>query len=87
MPQFAYPARSFFQAAPGYPWAFTIDGISHLWWHAFPRNHVLAEIFADLSAVIMKIKSDSARRPGLWEDAQFARIWVQPLVYRLIDCE
>lgn len=86
MPQFAYPTTSFIRDAPEYPWPFAIDGISRLWSDAFPQNLVLAEIFTDFSAVIMRIKSDSARRV-LWEDAQFARIWVEPLVRRLIDCE
>src|SRR4051812_29328568 len=68
------------------PCSFPVAGLSASWPTVFPQNFALGEIFGDLSTVIMTINSESKKRL-IWQDAQFARIWVEPLVYRLHDCK
>jgi hypothetical protein len=85
-PSFPLPTNLLLHTSYDPPCSFPVAGLSYLWPNVFPQNSTLGEIFGDLSTVIMTINSESKKRL-IWQDAQFARIWVEPLVYRLLDCK
>ncbi|KAF1996683.1 hypothetical protein P154DRAFT_607778 [Amniculicola lignicola CBS 123094] len=57
---------------------------SNIWAIIFPHDNALAEIFKGLSATIMNVRLESDKG-AIWQDEDFAKSWLDPLTYRLLE--
>ncbi|CAI6342163.1 unnamed protein product [Periconia digitata] len=71
------------------PWWFPLQESSsahssNVWTIMFPHDVNLADIFHNFSIAVMTIILESDRRL-LWQDGDFAKTWIDPLTYRLLE--